>query len=176
MGKHLSEETKEKIRKAGIGRQYSEDFKKKMSKLKSGENNHNAKRVAQYDLNGNLIRIWDYIRQVEKETGISHANISKCCKGKSKTAGGYIWRYTDDEITKEYITLCNELYVGGNQRKPVAQYSLDNEFICLFRSINKAEIKTGINKGSISACCRGKSKTAGGFIWRYYEDIEKEVI
>lgn len=175
MGKRLSEETKEKIRKAGIGKQCSEDFKKRMSRLKSGENNHNAKRVVQYDLNGKLIRIWDYIRQVEKEIGIIHGNISKCCKGEYKTAGGFIWRYADDEITNEYIALCNELHTCRNQKKSIVQYSLDNMFICYFDSVYEAGMKTGVDKGSISACCRGKNKTAGGFIWKYYEDIEEDI-
>ena len=26
-------------------------------------------------------------------------NISECCRGKRKTAGGYIWRYVDEERT-----------------------------------------------------------------------------
>ena len=96
MGKHLSEETKEKIRVASIGRQCSEDFKKKMSELKKGERHHNAKKIAQYDLNGNFIRIWDYMRQIEKEIGISHGNISKCCKGKCNKSGGFVWKYYED--------------------------------------------------------------------------------
>ncbi len=29
----------------------------------------------------------------ERETGILHQNIAKCCKGKIKSAGGFKWRY-----------------------------------------------------------------------------------
>jgi hypothetical protein len=36
-----------------------------------------------------------------------------------------------------------------------------------FKSIMQAERETGINNSSICACCKGKLKTAGGFIWRY---------
>lgn len=28
----------------------------------------------------------------------------------------------------------------------------------------------GINKGNISSCCKGKRKSAGGFIWKYVEE------
>ena len=39
---------------------------------------------------------FDGIRVAEEKTGINNRNICGCCKGKTKTAGGYIWRYADD--------------------------------------------------------------------------------
>lgn len=50
-------------------------------------------KVNQYDINGNFIKQWNYIREVQKALNINNANIVACCKGKRKTAGGYIWRY-----------------------------------------------------------------------------------
>ena len=32
-------------------------------------------------------------KQAERETGIYHSHISRCCSGKAKTAGGMRWRY-----------------------------------------------------------------------------------
>lgn len=60
---------------------------------KKGKEHHRSITVLQYDINGNFIKEWECIRQVEKELGICHQNISKCCKGKYKTCGGYIWKY-----------------------------------------------------------------------------------
>ena len=40
-----------------------------------------------------FIKQWEYIRQIQKELGINNANIVTCCKGKRKSAGGYIWKY-----------------------------------------------------------------------------------
>lgn len=51
------------------------------------------KPILQFDKSGNFIREWDGASEVEKEMNISNANISKCCMGKRKTAGGYIWRF-----------------------------------------------------------------------------------
>lgn len=51
-------------------------------------------------------------------------------------------------------------------RKCVVQYYNEVE-VCSFNSIMDAENKTSINKGSISNCCLGKTKTAGGFNWKY---------
>lgn len=41
-----------------------------------------------------LIKTWDSITQAIRETNIK--NIIAVCRGKQKTAGGYIWRYYDD--------------------------------------------------------------------------------
>ena len=31
--------------------------------------------------------------EAERVTGIDHSHISKCCNGKLKSAGGYVWKY-----------------------------------------------------------------------------------
>lgn len=49
--------------------------------------------VLQIDKNGNLIDTHYSIAEAERKTGIYNPNIVKCCKGKRKTAGGYIWKY-----------------------------------------------------------------------------------
>lgn len=56
-----------------------------------------AKSVLQFDLNGNIIKEWNCIRDVEECLNINHSNISSCCKGKHyKTVGGYIWKYKEE--------------------------------------------------------------------------------
>ena len=52
-----------------------------------------GKKINQYDLNGNFIKTWDSTHEIERKTNILHQNIIKCCKNKSKTAGGYVWKY-----------------------------------------------------------------------------------
>jgi len=55
--------------------------------------------------------------------------------------------------------------------KPVIQLSLNGEYIQQFNSMINAEEQTGII--SISSCCRGKIKSAGGFKWMYKSEYEK---
>ena len=43
-----------------------------------------CKQVNQYDLQGNLIKTWGKIRDVEKLFKINRGHISECCKGKQK--------------------------------------------------------------------------------------------
>lgn len=54
------------------------------------------KKINQYDLNGNLIKTWDKVLDITNTMKISKQSISYCCKGKTKTAGGYIWRYVNE--------------------------------------------------------------------------------
>ena len=49
--------------------------------------------VNQYTKDGQFIKTYSSTMEVEKELGIYHNTISKCCKGKYKSAGGFIWRY-----------------------------------------------------------------------------------
>ena len=107
-GKHHSDETKQKLSDS-----WTKERKKEQSKVMKGENHPKAKRVAQYDLDGNLIKIWDYAKQITDELGINHGSIISCCKfwkmncnkekwfkthknRPSRTAGGYIWRYAEE--------------------------------------------------------------------------------
>lgn len=66
--------------------------------------NKYRKAVAQYDLNNNLIKVYQGIREAAKETNIPSGNISNCVNKKEcidkkgykyivRTAGGYKWKY-----------------------------------------------------------------------------------
>lgn len=46
---------------------------------------------------------------------------------------------------------------------------LGGKIIAEYDSIKEAEEKNPKAKGHIAACCRGKRKTAGGYIWKYIE-------
>lgn len=54
-----------------------------------------AIKVRQYDLDSRLIKIWNCIRQIEKETGIDHRQICDNLKGKQKTCHNYIFKYEE---------------------------------------------------------------------------------
>ena len=42
---------------------------------------------------GELLATFPSTMEAERVTGIDQSSISKCCNGKYKSAGGYIWRY-----------------------------------------------------------------------------------
>lgn len=52
----------------------------------------------------------------------------------------------------------------------VKQYDLENNFIKEWVCIKEIENILKISKSNITACCRGKRKTAGNYIWKYKEE------
>ena len=52
-----------------------------------------SKRVGQYTLDGELIKIWPSTMEAQRQTGFSSASISQAANGKSKQAHGYRWKY-----------------------------------------------------------------------------------
>lgn len=53
--------------------------------------------VNQYNLDGIFIKSYEGIIFASMETGIKSNCITQCCKSKTSHAGGYIWRYVNDE-------------------------------------------------------------------------------
>lgn len=56
-------------------------------------NKGKRKRVLQYSLNGDLIKIWGSIKEASIILQIKDSNISQACKNKRNQAGGFIWKY-----------------------------------------------------------------------------------
>lgn len=140
------------------------DYKKKINAYHNGL----SKPVNQYDKNLKFIKTYNSIREAEIATGAT--NVDLCCKRKRNSSGGYIWRYMDDckdvenkNIKRPYESLCRAVY----------QYDKDMNLLNVFESLKIAEDETGIKRGNIWNCCKTLSKTAGGYIWRYVDEVEK---
>ena len=56
-----------------------------------------------------------------------------------------------------------------NHRKIVVKYSLKGEKIEQYNSISDAAKINGFSDGNIISCCKGKIKSAYGFVWKYKE-------
>ena len=101
-GHPISEETKEKIRKANIGRVCKEETKKKLSQFNKGKiptnlddlHIKNMKSVDKFDLDGNFLSRYSSIKDAAEESKTNMAAIGNCCNGRYKTAGGYVWRFS----------------------------------------------------------------------------------
>ena len=59
----------------------------------SGKDNSLSLKVEQYSIRGELVNTYYGTKEAQRETGIHSACVSACCRGKQKTAGGYVWRY-----------------------------------------------------------------------------------
>lgn len=100
-------ETKKRLFAEGVLVQPKKLRKPKMSEAErralhsermSGENNPSYGKglpVAQFSQDGRFIRAYQTAREAERETGVDHTVISRCCKNKQKTAGGFCWKYKE---------------------------------------------------------------------------------
>ena len=62
-------------------------------KNKFGKDNPFSKKVNQYDLGNNFIKYWDSLADIQRELKITQSALSACCLGKTKTSGGFKWKY-----------------------------------------------------------------------------------
>lgn len=66
-----------------------------MAPVKYAENTGVAKRILQFSEDGKLIAEHSSIGQAAKQTGVVARGISDALAGVQKTAGGYIWMYSE---------------------------------------------------------------------------------
>jgi len=123
--------------------------------------NYQKRKVSQYDLQGNFIKSFESIKDAASYE-FDEGNIQDCCVGRLKSSKGYIWRYSEDSPPEKY---------RNKTIKSVFQYTLFGNLIKEWYSISQASKELGIGSNSITTCCKGEYKSAGGFIWKYKDDI-----
>lgn len=52
-----------------------------------------SKIVSQKTLDGELVKIWPSVMEIQRQTGWRHESISACCRGEHKSYKGYLWEY-----------------------------------------------------------------------------------
>ena len=68
-------------------------YKTWLAKWQYWKDNHSAKQIMQYDLNWNLIKVWDSIMDICRKLWVERTQIRRCCQWKVKTAFQYKWEY-----------------------------------------------------------------------------------
>lgn len=114
--------------------------------------------IAQYDLDGNFIRVWNNMAEIGR-SGIAQASsVSHCCV-KETYSKQYQWRYytgSTDNIAKVTPKI-----------RVVYQFDLQGNYITYFKSISEASKATLIDSTLISNNCTGHQSQAGGYYWSY---------
>lgn len=182
-GWKMSEEAKEKLRIINTGRTLSDEAKEKIRLSKLGENNPNygkspsketrqkiskamkgkgAKRVKQIDPeSGEVVKIWDSQTEACEFYNGNHSLINNAIKRNSLTKG-YYWKFEDDDTP-----LIKKKNPFSKEVEQIDKNTL--EVIKVWDSLSEVERQLNISVSNISNVCKGKRKTAGGFIWRMKE-------
>lgn len=79
-----------------------EAFRTGLSIQKRGKENPASKKVIQYDLDGNFLKEWGSLGEIQRKTKLSKANVSKCCQQKKgyKTVGGFVWKFKEEDYVR----------------------------------------------------------------------------
>lgn len=153
------------------GYKLTEEHKKYISKIQSIP-------VIQLDLHGNFIAEYNSMLEAANKIGCHISCISDCCNHKTRTSSGYVWVTKKDYNDGNYSVVwydkkqnvINQKMKVVMSGRAIKQYSIIGDFIAEYVSIQDASRQCDINSTCIRDCCRGKQKTAGGFVWKYSDD------
>ena len=156
---NMSEESKKKLRESQIGMKRSDIHKKHISESCTGKG---TKKVSQYELDGTFIKTWNSLTSASDNTDVQISDISMCCKNKRKhIAGGYQWRFSDG--TENNI----EPYVKDISRHKVAQCDDNDNILHIWNSLKEIKETLKINTNNIPSVCNGDRNKAYGYKWKY---------
>lgn len=130
-------------------------FENGLNEISEERKEKSKKKIIQIDLKTNKqIKIFDSADDVEKELGIHHGNIAGVCKGRRKSAGGFGWKYLEEDINKEF-----------HSKKKVAKLK-DGQIIETFESAADAARSVNRHPNRLATACRENIKCANYF-WKY---------
>ena len=132
---------------------------------KDGVDTPKERKIKQYTLSGDFIKEWSSIKEAEHFLGIKKAegNISACCSGKKSRAYGYIWRYENSNL---------EIKPLRPYRSSVCQFKKNGEYIATYSNIREASKITGANESGIGNVLHKRTKTCGGYIWKFRDECD----
>jgi group I intron endonuclease len=113
-------------------------------------------KILQFDLEGNFIKEWNSLIEIEDILGFEKETIRMNINGKTKYSKGYKWLYKN-KPEKKFIS----------KVRKINQYNLEGNFIKTWDSEKEAKIWLG--KGDIRSCLLGKQRKAGKYKWKYVD-------
>lgn len=77
------------------------------------------------------------------------------------------------QLSEEHIQKLKLAQFGGkhHRARAVCQMSMDGEIVAFYECVAGAERATGIPNQNIVKCCQGRRAYAGGFLWKYAEEV-----
>lgn len=145
--------------------------------IESGGNscaNKFKRKVKQYDFNLNFVKEFESISQASCETGVYSTNIINVCNYTELSAGGYIWRYYEDDLN---LTIDNFKKRHNKSGRKIYQYDIYGNFIKEYKSISNAVRSTKLPRNSITRCCYEYHITNTNnckYIWSFDNNLSKE--
>src|SRR5690625_126948 len=154
---------------------YNNAYGTRIERMKSNKqfqkrHKENRKPVLKVSLNGELVERFESLEEAFNSCpNYSKSGINHCCTGRLNTYKGYFWIYEEDYSDKKVKNRIKK--TKNTQSIKVAKFDLKGNFIRFYGSMGQASRETGINAGSISQSCSGKTQHAGGYKWKYADEV-----
>jgi plasmid maintenance system antidote protein VapI len=160
-----------------IGNSLERAHQQYYDKYGSSSKEGGPKPVEQVDTKtGAVIAVFNSGAEAARAFQLSSNAISACCNGKRVSAAGYSWRFAkikdqpEELIDYDFLNIC-----GPNGSKPVEQVEISTgEVIMKYSSGVEAARTMGLKSNAISACCTGRTYSAGGYFWRFWQPPKNE--
>jgi group I intron endonuclease len=130
------------------------------------------KGIIQYNINGDELGRFRSTRDASVSTGCHRSGISRCCRGISKTCGGFIFRYNKDDIQKNIQKEKSVMKkIHKKKKEKIIQYDLDGCELGVYKTLTEASKLTGCHISLISNCCKKKKYyTVNNTTFRFDKD------
>lgn len=152
-----TEEAKQKIREAGLGRRHTEETKRKLSEARRGEGNPMYGRCGKNNPR--------YGTHPTEETR------KKLCEAKRGENHPFYGKHRSEETRKKLSEAHTGKQVSEITKQKIREAN-SKKVMCLetgkiYNSIYEAYLNTDIPVSSISAACNGRRKTTHGYHWLF---------
>ena len=122
------------------------------------------KAVAQYSLDGDLIKVYKSVASASRELDIfqGRSEISRACNGILASSNNFMWRFVNGDVIEKIDPY--RIQVKGAKEQVIEMYK-DGVLINSFYNVFEASIKTNKSRSLISRCISGKLVDRTGYTW-----------
>jgi len=160
-----------------------------MSKIGLISTKNRRKKIYQYDLDGNLINIFESIRDAQEKTNIKMNSIKGAKVKEIPKLKGYLWSDKERNFDKNILKIAKLTFSDkmkgrsfnkGRKRsvevkqvaakklyKPILQYDLSDNFIREWESATVAAKELNLKRYNIYYALKGSNMSAEGFKWKH---------
>ena len=138
--------------------------KKHGDKWKRAIKKSNSKKVACYDLDGNLVNVYESCREASYDVfGKDCKGIGAVIRGEYQTCGGFQWKTFENQP----LSKISSYKRTSHKIKKIGKYDTNENLIEVYDSMTIAAEKNNASTSKITLVCQNKRKKHKGYVWKY---------
>lgn len=165
-GKPLSKETRAKISASLRGRKMSaESTAKRLATV-------GLRPVKQYTVDGVFVAEHASAPDAARSLGLDASNVWKCCKGRVKSTGGFLFVFSGDEgRVSDMVSKVDRARLRGSKPRRIEVIRVsDGVSLGVFENGLEVRRLPGLSKAHVAMLCSGRQKTYKGVMMRYVDE------